>query len=255
MNSIIRRRPLIVSLTGAALITAVLTGCSNTTDTDPTVKPVPSASGTATTPAPTDAATSTPTATATAAGEPVPSTTGAAAPQGGTTTKPAPGTGYRLADPATWTIAGNEVGPVAIGGRTAAETDDLAAAYQRGTGECPAAPATQFWANGENPAVIVTTNAGNVSGVAVGNYEHDAVLTRSPKTAAGAGIGTSLTELQRLYPKLTYLGTYLEDRAGYSMWGIDDHGGHITFQLGEDGEHVGMVWVSAHPKPPYEFCG
>jgi hypothetical protein len=159
-----------------------------------------------------------------------------------------------VGDPATWTIAGNEVGPIAIGGRTAAETDDLAAAYHLDAGECPAAPATQFWLNGRNPSLVVTDRSGTVSGVAVGNFEHGAVVARTPRTAEGAGVGTSLAELQRLYPRLSYVGTAGADRGRYSMWGISDHGGHITFELGDDGVHVGMVWVSAQPLPPYEFC-
>lgn len=253
MNSITRRRPVIASLTGAALVAVILSGCSNTADTDPAVQSTPTRTSTS---APAEAASSAPQPPAAATStRPAPSAT---SPQADASTHPsASGSKYQLNNPATWTIAGNEVGPIAIGGRTTAETDDLTAAYQLNAGECPAAPTTQFWANGKNPTLIVTTTSGNVSGVAVGNFAPKAVHATSPKTENGAGIGTSLTELQRLYPHLTYLGTYAQERAGFSLWGTDDHGGHISFELGEDGKNVGMVWVSPNPnpKPPYEFCG
>jgi hypothetical protein len=160
-----------------------------------------------------------------------------------------------MSDPSTWTITGGEVGPIAVGGSTAAEAKDLPAAYTRSGGECPAAPETQFWNNGKNPGVTLSDDHGSVSGVAVGDYEPNAVTTNSPTTTAGAGIGTTLTELQRLYPDLAYIGTYLDERAAFSFWGIEDSGGHITFQLGDDGVHVGLIWVSPHPQPPYEYCG
>ncbi|MGW8431731.1 hypothetical protein ACWGJ9_11610 [Curtobacterium citreum] len=146
------------------------------------------------------------------------------------------------------------MGPIAINGRTADETDDLAAAFTLSDGECPAAPETQFWLSGKGPNLIVTDNHGAVSGVAIGDYEPGSQTSHGPTTKAGAGVGTSLTELQRMYPTLAYAGTYLDERAAYSMWRLDADGGPIVFQLGDDGVHVGMVWVSSHPLP-YEFCG
>lgn len=224
------RHHVVTTSVGLALVAACLTGCTATAAPDPTAAADPS------TPVPTASAVAT---DAAAAPSSTPSTTSA----------------YRMDDPSTWTITGDEVGPIALGGRTDAETDDLQAAYTLSDGECPAAPETQFWTNERNPGLIVTTRDGDVSGVAVGNFEPDAVTVNSPTTEAGAGVGTSVQELQTRYPDLSYLGTYGEERAAFSLWGIDDHGSHITFELGEDGVHVGMVWVSEQPQPPYEFCG
>ncbi len=227
----VRIRSGAVTFAAAFIVAGVLTGCTQAS---------PAAEGSS----PTKAATATPSAEQTSSDAP-------------TTPDPtatAEVSKFRLDDPATWTISGDEVGPVALGGALNGELDDLTAAYKRSTDECPAAPETTFWANGKNPALIVSDRAGTVSGVAVGNYEPDAVTTNSPRTTAGAGVGTSLTDLQVMYPQLTYIGTYGEERAAYSMWGINDGGGHITFQLGDDGAHVGLVWVSDVQKPPYEFC-
>ncbi|MBT2501103.1 hypothetical protein [Curtobacterium sp. ISL-83] len=132
--------------------------------------------------------------------------------------------------------------------------DDLTVAFTRSNGACPAGPGTTFWNREGAPGLIVTTGAGKVTGIAVGNYEPGATTANSPTTAAGAGLGSSLTELRTDYPELAYVGTYGVARGQYSIWSTQLADGRVEFQLGEDGVHVGMIWVSAAPLP-YEFCG
>jgi len=52
--------------------------------------------------------------------------------------------------------------------------------------------------------------------------------------------------------------TARQDRAvpdTFSLWSIQRDGRFVTFQLGDDGVHVGSVWVGPQALPPYEYCG
>lgn len=176
------------------------------------------------------------------------------------TTSPTPsasGSPFALSDPDTWTISGDEVGPVALGGSTSAEIDDLRAAYTRDSGGCPASPATSFWHREASPGLIVEDRDGTVSGVEIGGPQSTATSVTGPETAAGTGVGSSLAELKAAHPDLAALpsGSSGEQAAVPTTWTIDAGSRHITFQLGRDGEHVALVWVGQQATPPYEFCG
>jgi len=198
---------------------------------------------------------------------PAPSTPAAApientptATPGPTTTRPA----YAPDDPATWTISGDEVGPVALGGDTTAETDDLAGAYaEEPASACPN-PDVSLFRPDHGPVLTVTSRDGKVDGVAIGLLGgfDPASLAASPKTAEGAGIGSTIDDLRATYPDLRYTGaangTTVPESASaglFPFFTIERGGYSITFELGSDDVHVGMVWVSSDPVPPYEFCG
>ena len=176
------------------------------------------------------------------------------------TTSPTPtasGSPFALSDPDTWTMSGDEVGPVALGGGTSAEVDDLRAAYTRDSGGCPASPATSFWHREGSPGLIVEDRDGTVSGVEIGGPQSTATSVTGPETSAGTGVGSSIAELKAAHPDLAALpsGSSGEQAAVPTTWTIDAGSRHITFQLGRDGEHVALVWVGQQATPPYEFCG
>ncbi|WIE63184.1 hypothetical protein DEI97_008590 [Curtobacterium sp. MCLR17_032] len=176
------------------------------------------------------------------------------------TTSPTPtasGSPFALSDPDTWTISGDEVGPIALGGSTSAEVDDLRAAYTRDSSGCPASPATSFWHREASPGLIVEDRDGTVTGVEIGGPQTTATSVTGPETSAGTGVGSSLAELKAAHPDLAALPSASsgEQAAVPTTWTIDAGSRHITFQLGRDGEHVALVWVGQQAAPPYEFCG
>lgn len=197
----------------------------------------------------------TPAVTTTVTATPTPAGTPAAEPTGTpTATAGATGPAFALDDPTTWTVSGDEVGPIALGGAVAGEVDDLDVAYDRNPGACPASPATTFWDRSGAPGLIVEARDGRVSGVAITAAGPGATVEGGPTTAAGAGIGTSLEDLQTTYPDLRYSGTYGEERGQGSHWSIPSGSRFVTFTLGSDGA-ADSVWVGDTEQPPYEYCG
>ncbi|MDN3477409.1 hypothetical protein [Curtobacterium sp. APC 4022] len=203
-----------------------------------------------------DSASPTATVTATAPTS-TSSDTGATPTPASSATPSASGSAFSLSAPDTWTISGDEVGPIALGGSTSAEVDDLRAAYTRDSGGCPASPATSFWHRDASPGLIVEDRDGTVTGVEIGGPQTTATSVTGPETSAGTGVGSSLAELKAAHPDLAALpsGSSGEEAAVPTTWTIDAGSRHITFQLGRDGEHVALVWVGQQAAPPYEFCG
>lgn len=203
-----------------------------------------------------DSASPTATVTATAPTS-TSSDTGATPTPASSATPSASGSAFSLSAPDTWTISGDEVGPIALGGSTSAEVDDLRDAYTRDSGGCPASPATSFWHRDASPGLIVEDRDGTVTGVEIGGPQTTATSVTGPETSAGTGVGSSLAELKAAHPDLAALpsGSSGEEAAVPTTWTIDAGSRHITFQLGRDGEHVALVWVGQQAAPPYEFCG
>ncbi|KQS14774.1 hypothetical protein ASG04_02830 [Curtobacterium sp. Leaf183] len=162
---------------------------------------------------------------------------------------------YALDDPSTWTMSGSEVGPIALGGDFAAETDDLQPTYTLDSAaNCPN-PDVAFFTRGDAPRLVVTRVDGKVDGVQVGlNAPSDTTSGRAPTTAEDAGLGSTVEQLKALYPDLHDAGAYGTDGA-FALWSIERGGRFITFELDGDGARVGTVWVGSTEKPPYEFCG
>jgi hypothetical protein len=227
------RRARTAGVAAVALVLALTTACSTTpSDADPTTAaptPVPSSSTVA------------------------PSATAARSPSASPTAT-ASGPAFALDDPATWTVSGAEVGPIALGGAVAAEVDDLAVAYDRDPGPCPGSPETSFWLRDGAPGLIVEARDGRVSGVAVTAAGPGATVEGGPTTAAGTGIGTSLEDLQAAYPDLQYSGTTGVERGEGSYWSVRSGSRFVTSTLGADGR-VAAMWVGDSEQPPYEFCG
>ncbi|MDN4647368.1 hypothetical protein [Curtobacterium sp. PsM8] len=226
---------------GIAVVVATLVSTSACSSVDPGAPDSTSPTATVTATAPTSTS----------------SDTGATPTPTSSATPTASGSAFSLSDPDTWTISGDELGPIALGGSTSAEVDDLRAAYTRDSGGCPASPATSFWHREASPGLIVEDRDGTVSGVEIGGPQSTATSVTGPETAAGTGVGSSIAELKAAHPDLAALpsGSAGEQAAVPTTWTIDAGSRHITFQLGRDGEHVALVWVGQQATPPYEFCG
>lgn len=169
---------------------------------------------------------------------------------------------FALDDPTTWTITPAEVGPVAIGGTLDAESDDLAAAYEHLESPYPNCEPSTLWGR----------DGGTTIELSWGQYQEDDVASvfgvmvaapggttpsgpvPGPTTAAGIGVGSTLSELRAAYPTL---GTYYKptDADAYTIWSVRDDAGVLLFDVGDDGQHIRSVWASTDPSQPIALCG
>lgn len=166
----------------------------------------------------------------------------------------ASGAVFALEDPTTWTVSGDAVGPIALGGAVAGAVDDLRGAYERSGSVCPASPDTTSWIRSGAPGLTVQARDGRVTGVAVVAAGPDATVEGGPTTAAGTGIGTSLEDLQAAYPGLWYSGTTGAERGEGSHWSVRSGSRFVTSTLGADGR-VAAMWVGDTEQPPDGSCG
>ncbi|MBT1607593.1 hypothetical protein [Curtobacterium flaccumfaciens] len=212
-----------------------------------------------TAPAPTATTTPEPSPTETSSGAPV---VGGPTPTANPTPTPTPTSTrppYSLSDPDTWTISGSEVGPIALGGEDAAETDDLDGIYT------PAPclnPNVTFWRSQDYPELtVVRADDGTVQSLAIGTGAPDAP-GNGPTTAAGLGVGSTLAELRAAYPDLHYTEPGNDDAqpsdSPYGGWTTTINGVFVSFRgpsLGSS-DRADSVWVSkVDQSPPTEFCG
>jgi hypothetical protein len=159
---------------------------------------------------------------------------------------------FALDDPSTWTISGSEVGPVALGGRTDQETDELDAALIR----VPSGGCTPegVWRDTDGLEVqVVSSDAGNVASVVV-SWPADRELSGpvpGPTTALGIGVGSTLDELHAAYPGLRNDSPGFE--GAWSMWSADTADGPVRFQVGP-GTRLVNVWVGGDGNLPTAIC-
>ena len=234
-----RRTTRVVGL-GAVALAVVLSSACSAQPSDADQSPVGTASRT-------------PTSSSTPAGTP----TGDATAAPGATRIPtarATGAAFALEDPTSWTVSGDAVGPIALGGAVAGAVDDLRVAYERSGSVCAASRDTTSWIRSGAPGLTVQARDGRVTGVAVVAAGPDATVEGGPTTAAGTGIGTSLEDLQAAYPGLRYSGTTGAERGEGSHWSVRSGSRFVTSTLGADGR-VAAMWVGDTEQPPDESCG
>ncbi|MFZ6990541.1 hypothetical protein ACO0E1_01500 [Curtobacterium sp. RRHDQ66] len=158
---------------------------------------------------------------------------------------------FALDDPSTWTISGDEFGPLAIGGETGAETDDLVGAYQHDSADDVCGPEFgSSWVRDGQPTLLVWSANGRVIGVNA--WVPPGVAERGvigPTTSSGIGIGSTIDELRAAYPDLVDDPVNTKDIEplpapdAYKAWKTETETGWITFVLGDDGVHVDNVLI------------
>ena len=210
-------------------------------------------------PAPTATTTPEPTQTETPSGAPVigrPTPTPTPTP---TSTRPP----YSLSDPGTWTISGDEVGPIALGGQDAVETDDLAGVFTADTGCLN--PNVTFWVP-VDPAspwlTVVRADDGTVQSIQIGNGAQNEGQ-RGPTTVQGIGVGSTLAEVRAAFPDARYTEPGNDTDAvpsdsPYGGWTTTINGVYVSFRVPpvNEEQRVDGVWVSTTDQdPPTEFCG
>lgn len=209
---------------------------------------------TAEAPAPSTTSTPEPTTVETPTGAPVvdqPTPTATPTPTPTSTRPP-----YSLSDPSTWTISGTEVGPVALGGQLAEETDDLEGVLSDEFSSC-SNPRVSFWAGGGTLLTILTDGNGRIEALSVRGLAE--TTERPPTTAAGIRPGSTVAELRAAYPDLRRSSTsdrdtsVTDDPYGGLTTTID--GSFVTFSTRGPDFPVDEVWVSrTYDAPPPEYC-
>lgn len=170
---------------------------------------------------------------------------------------------YSVTDPSTWTISGDEVGPLALGGDATAETDDLAAAYTADR-QC-LNPNVVFWTprDADQPELTtVRSDDGRLQSVQIGTGA-PGEGTDGPKTASGIGTGSSLEQIRAAYPDVRYTepGNDVDavpSDSPYGGWTTRINGAFVSFRFPPqaDGAVADSVWISTTDQdPPTEFCG
>lgn len=155
---------------------------------------------------------------------------------------------YALDDPSTWTISGDEVGPVAIGGATAAETDDMLPAYREDHGgELCMQGTGSAWHRDGAPDLVIWSRDDRVIGVVVWNPDPgDSTPLRGPTTAAGIGVGSTLDEFRAAYPQGVRAPSTGDVPSAatpdsYTVWTAETGSGPVVFHVGADGTHITSI--------------
>ena len=164
---------------------------------------------------------------------------------------------FALDDPSTWTISGDEIGPIALGGQFDAEVDDLGSGTVRPPIDdgCPA-PGYGAWTWDDGTVIEVLSDLDGVVRV-VRVIGDDSTLERSatpsgPHTAGGSGRGAALTAIRSEYPDI-----HPEDAAAsgpWSLWQTSSSGGTITFEIGADAETVVGIKIGDPSQLPRNVC-
>jgi len=158
------------------------------------------------------------------------------------------------ADPATWIITEEGIGPVQIGGDFAETLAGLPDDWRNDTENCSWAA---FWNAADNSYgvrfVQGTEGAASPIRLVSASSAADGVVPGSgPRTADGLGIGSTRQEVLAQHPdaeegESSIDGTWLE------VPGAD--GTSVYFQYVEGSEGAWAVTVTDLPEPPYEVCG
>jgi hypothetical protein len=153
------------------------------------------------------------------------------------------------ADPSTWLIDFDGIGPITIGGSIAAAEPTVLASYSDATQEaCPSIAAfdsdqfTRILApTAQDLDTVLGVHAVEVSGP---------VPLKPPFTAEGIGVGSTSDELRAAYPGIPQTGEY---GAGIDYGLSDGTGRWIVFNVRED--RVSAIGVGTSDRTPTEYCG
>jgi len=189
-----------------------------------------------------------PVGTPTATAEPAPSPTASPTP-----TRPA----YDPADPSTWTIASDSIGPAYLDAVESEQVGTISAFDRRPDDVDVECPATFF--SRPDGLGLVTGSDGVTDATTYVVLSGDqqlgaaALAAVSPTTVEGIGLGSDTASVLAAYPQARKT---MDDPAVYGVqYAVEDgQGRYVVFELHEGG-FVDTVTVSRSDRTPYEFCG
>lgn len=161
------------------------------------------------------------------------------------------------ADPSTWTITFDSVGPFQI----RVDTADQVTAGIPFTKESldPGLPDRPFcdavaYRSSTYQDITVATSATDEFTVLMVSAGEGQLSKAGPKTAKGIGVGSSLTEFRAAYPGLTPTRDDYPDH-GYTQYRITDgQGRYIAFQTDSTNTRIGNITVTPLGYVPLEIC-
>ena len=172
------------------------------------------------------------------------------------TPSPTPAAGHsatvNLADPSSWQITFDGVGPLSFGGEITEETADMTAFTDTSNEACP----VKMFATDGAPGIWVRPDAdGAIDLVTLGAETFGTpvadVEAGTPKTQAGIGIGATLQQLEAAHPEVVATGTFGELETSYGI--SNDTGRWIVFTIRD--KVVDAIGVSSEPTLASEYCG
>jgi hypothetical protein len=151
------------------------------------------------------------------------------------------------ADPSTWLITFDGIGPLTVGGSLVEEKPSMLVRYSDTTDDtCPVAG---FSLEGFADVIAqIDTDLDTIHSVSAISYIPEPL--KAPVTEAGIGVGSTVEELLTAYPNITETGQFFPT-TGYGL--SDGAGRWIAFSVMDD--LVTVITVGPSDRTPYEFCG
>jgi hypothetical protein len=152
------------------------------------------------------------------------------------------------ADPATWVVSGDGIGPVTIGSDIAEFS--VVGPYSERDANCPNPAVHALAGDGLAPMMVVTVDGGpSVASAHIASGSTEATAAAWPRTAEGIGLGGSLGDVQATYHGIElWTNVYGERQYAYA-----DGVGWVIFTV-QDDLVVGLS-ASTTPHNPSEWCG
>lgn len=137
---------------------------------------------------------------------------------------PAPSVSIDPADPSTWIISADGIGPIALGQSLDEATLALSSFTEQDLG-CDNPGVRLYTAPGAPTVALFLANTGpTVAGIRISDYEQRLPVGASPRTAEGLGLGSTVAEVQAEYA----------DAVGEAAAGVPNY----THVVGDD------IWIS-----------
>lgn len=154
------------------------------------------------------------------------------------------------ADPTTWIISADGVGPARLG----QSVKDVEAAFPgyvdvSDRNSCPNPLITFFGPAGSTttdaPLLLAADETGSLIGIAL--------TEAGPKTADGIGIGSTMEAVKTAYP--TAIAGSRGPTTEHNLLTVKGSPGWISYEIVAGDQTVNQVDVMSGSLPPYEFCG
>jgi hypothetical protein len=157
-----------------------------------------------------------------------------------------------VTDPGSWGISFDGIGPLTMGGQLSEEQAFMSAFTKEFEESCQLA----IFRAESAPDILAAARYADTTDtiVATSWVASTAVAARSPKTAEGIGVGSTLSELLEAYPDIIKL---VPRYPGFDEYALSNGNGRwIHFSMSPDGaEYVVGIAVNTLDSPSNEICG